>query len=92
MEGAPIEFRVGLKARVFNWSLDAAIKAKGLSRTDAAAALGIPLGTLFHYLSFKNYPKLEETRMRIGLALGVSDEVLFPESIRGRRYQARMST
>ena len=37
MDG-PDEFRVGMKVRLFNWSLDRAIKAKGWKRTEAAKA------------------------------------------------------
>ena len=81
---APDEFRVGIKARVFNWSLDRAIKAKGWKRPEAAKACGVSLQTLFRWLAFKSYPR-ENTRMDVSIVLGVPEEVIFPEAIEGFR-------
>ena len=80
----PEEFRVGVRLRVFNWSLDRAIKAKGWNRREAAAACGVALQTLFHWLSFKSYPR-EAKALEVAVVLGVSDEILFPAEIRGFR-------
>jgi RNA polymerase sigma factor (sigma-70 family) len=77
----PEEFRVGVAFRVFNWSLDRAIKAKGWKRTEAAKACGVSLQTLNHWLAFKSYPR-EANALVVSLALGVSDEILFPEEIK----------
>jgi len=81
---APDEFRVGIKTRVFNWSLDRAIKAKGWKRAEAAKACGVTLQTLFHWLAFKSYPR-ENKRMDASIALGVLEETIFPEGIEGFR-------
>ena len=81
---APDEFRVGIKARVFNWSLDRAIKAKGWKRAEAAKACGVTLQTLFHWLAFRVYPR-ENKRMDASIALGVLEETIFPEGIEGFR-------
>jgi RNA polymerase sigma factor (sigma-70 family) len=83
-EEAPEEFRIGMKVRVFNWSLDRAIKAKGWKRPEAAKACGVSLKTLYHWLAFTSYPR-ENTRMDVSIVLGVSDEILFPEEIKGFR-------
>ena len=81
---APEEFRIGMKVRVFNWSLDRAIKAKGWTRPQAATACGVHFATLNNWLAFKSYPK-EHNRMDVSIVLGVSDEILFPEEIKGFR-------
>ena len=81
---APDEFRVGIKTRVFNWSLDRAIKAKGWKRAEAAKACGVTLQTLFHWLAFRVYPR-ENKRMDASIALGVLEETIFPEGIEGFR-------
>ena len=80
----PEEFRVGVKLRVFNWSLDRAIKAKGWNRREAAAACGVSLQTLFHWLAFKSHPR-EAKALEVAVVLGVSDEILFPAEIKGFR-------
>jgi RNA polymerase sigma factor (sigma-70 family) len=76
----PDEFRIGMKVRLFNWSLDRAIKAQGWKRAEAAKACGVSLQTLFHWLAFKSYPK-ERKRMDVSIVLGVSDEIIFPAEI-----------
>ena len=81
---APNEFRVGIKTRVFNWSLDRAIKAKGWKRAEAAKAFGVTVQTLFHWLAFKSYPR-ENKRMDVSIVLGVPEETIFPEGIEGFR-------
>ena len=81
---APDEFRVGIKTRVFNWSLDRAIKSKGWTRAEAAKACGVTLQTLFHWLAFRVYPR-ENKRMDASIALGVLEETIFPEGIEGFR-------
>ena len=81
---APDAFRVGVKARVFNWSLDRAIKAKGWKRPEAAKACGVSLQPLFHWLAFKSYPR-ENKRMDVSIVLGVPEETIFPEEIEGFR-------
>ena len=83
-EEAPEEFRVGMKVRVFNWSLDRAIRAKGWKRLEAAKACGVHYATLNHWLGFKSYPK-EAKALEVAVVLGVSDEILFPEEIKGFR-------
>ena len=83
-EEAPDEFRIGMKVRLFNWSLDRAIKAKGWKRTEAAKACGVSLQTLFHWLAFKSYPR-ENKRMDVSIVLGVPEETIFPEEIAGFR-------
>ena len=83
----PEEFRVGMKVRVFNWSLDRAIRAKGWTRVKAAKACGVHLHTLFRWLAFKSYPK-EHKRMEVSIALGVPEEVIFPEGIEGFRIHS----
>ncbi len=50
------EFRVGVKLRFFNASLDAAIKAKGWTRTEATTQLEVSHNTLSRLLAFKTYP------------------------------------
>ena len=80
----PEEFRVGMKVRVFNWSLDRAIRAKGWKRKEAAKACGVTLQTLFHWLAFKSYPR-ENKRMDVSIVLGVPEDILFPEEIEGFR-------
>ena len=80
----PDEFRVGVKVRLFNWSLDRAIKAQGWTRKEAAAVCGVALHTLFDWLSFKAYPR-EAKALEVAVVLGVSDEILFPTEIRGFR-------
>ena len=81
---APEEFRVGIKVRIFNWSLDRAIKAKGWKRPEAAKACGVHFTTLNNWLGFKSYPK-EAKALEVAVLLGVSDEILFPEEIKGFR-------
>ena len=83
-EGSPEEFRMGMKVRLFNWSLDRAIRAKGWKRIEAAKACGVSLVTLFNWLAFRAYPK-EHKRLDVSIALGVSDEIIFPEAIEGFR-------
>jgi len=80
----PDEFRVGMTVRVFNWSLDRAIKAKGWKRLEAAQACGVALQTLYRWLAFKSYP-LANTRIDVSIVLGVAQEIIFPESIEGFR-------
>jgi len=80
----PDEFRVGMKVRVFNWSLDRAIKAKGWTRLQAAKACGIHFTTLMHWLAFRSYPR-ENKRLDASIVLGVSDEILFPDELKGIR-------
>ena len=84
----PEEFRVGMKVRVFNWSLDRAIRAKGWKRKEAAKACGVSLSTLGCWLTFKSYPK-EHKRMEVSIALGVPEEVIFPEGIEGFRIHSQ---
>jgi RNA polymerase sigma factor (sigma-70 family) len=84
----PEEFRVGMKVRVFNWSLDRAIRAKGWKRKEAAKACGVSLSTLGCWLAFKSYPK-EHKRMEVSIALGVPEEVIFPEGIEGFRIHSQ---
>ena len=81
----PAAFRVGVKVRVFNAALDAAIRAKGWQRTEAALELGISLNTLYQYLRFRTYPVDDEQRLKFACVLGVPDDVLFPEEISGVR-------
>jgi len=81
---APEEFRVGMKVRVFNWSLDRAIKAKGWKRMEAAKACGVSLQTLFRWLAFTSYPRANK-RMNVSIALGVPEDIIFPEEIEGLR-------
>jgi len=83
MDG-PDEFRVGMKVRLFNWSLDRAIKAKGWKRTEAAKACGVSLNTLSWWMSFKSYPR-EHKRMDVSIVLGVPEDIIFPEAIEGFR-------
>jgi len=80
----PDEFRVGMKVRLFNWSLDRAIRAKGWKRIEAAKACGVSLHTLFWWLSFKSYPR-EHKRMEVSIVLGVPEDIIFPEAIEGFR-------
>ena len=80
----PDEFRIGMKIRLFNWSLDRAIKAKGWKRMEAAKACGVSLNTLFWWLAFKSYPK-ENKRMDVSIVLGVPEDIIFPEAIEGFR-------
>ena len=80
----PEEFRVGMKVRLFNWSLDRAIKAKGWTRREAAAACGVHWQTLSKWLGLKSYPR-EAKALEVSLVLGVSDEILFPAEIKGFR-------
>ena len=80
----PTEFRVGMKTRFFNWSLDRAIRAQGWTRNQAAAELGIGLPTLYNWLAFSNYPRADKA-LEVAVVLGVSDEILFPEEIKGFR-------
>jgi RNA polymerase sigma factor (sigma-70 family) len=81
---APDEFRVGVKVRVFNWSFDRAIRAKGWKRTEAATACKVSLQTIYQWLAFKSYPK-EKKRMDVSIVLGVPEEIIFPETIEGFR-------
>jgi RNA polymerase sigma factor (sigma-70 family) len=83
-EEAPEEFRIGMKVRLFNWSLDRAIKAKGWKRMEAAKACGVSLNTLYWWLAFKSYPK-EHKRMDVSIVLGVPEDIIFPEAIEGFR-------
>ena len=80
------QFRVGLKARIFNASLKSAIRAKGWTYAEAASELGIHVTTLYLYLAFKAYPS-EDRRLRCAIVLGVPDDVLFPEHIAGIRLR-----
>tara|TARA_Y100000310_G_scaffold158504_1_gene157916 strand:- start:370 stop:972 length:603 start_codon:yes stop_codon:yes gene_type:complete len=80
----PKEFRIGMKVRVFNLCLDHAIKAKGWNRREAAAACGVTVQTLFHWLAFKSYPR-EAKVVEVSQVLGVWREVLFPSEIRSLR-------
>jgi len=80
----PDEFRIGMKVRLFNWSLDRAIKAKGWKRAEAAKACGVSLNTLYWWLAFKSYPK-EHKRMDVSIVLGVPEDIIFPEAIEGFR-------
>ena len=83
-EERPEEFRVGIKVRVFNFALDHAIKAKGWTRKEAAAAFGVAYTTLSHWLAFKTYPR-EAKVLEVSQVLGVWREVLFPEEIKSLR-------
>ena len=83
-EEAPDEFRIGMKVRLFNWSLDRAIKAKGWKRTEAAKACGVSLQTLFRWLAFTSYPRANK-RMDVSIVLGVPEDIIFPEEIEGFR-------
>ena len=83
MDG-PDEFRIGMKVRLFNWSLDRAIKAQGWKRTEAAKACGVGLQTLYRWLAFKSYPR-ENKRMDVSIVLGVPEDIIFPEAIEGFR-------
>jgi len=83
-EEAPDEFRIGIKVRLFNWSLDRAIKAKGWNRAEAAEALGVSLHILYRWLAFKSYPR-ETQRMNVYIVLGVPEDIIFPEAIEGFR-------
>tara|TARA_Y100000034_G_scaffold86965_1_gene104255 strand:+ start:132 stop:755 length:624 start_codon:yes stop_codon:yes gene_type:complete len=76
----PDEFRVGMQVRVFNWSLDRAIRAKGWSRREAAAACGVHWSTLAKWLAFKSYPQFAKA-LEVSIVLGVSDEIIFPAEI-----------
>jgi RNA polymerase sigma factor (sigma-70 family) len=78
------EFRIGIKVRVFNFALDHAIKAKGWTRKEAAAAFGVTYITLSHWLAFKSYPR-EAKVLEVSQVLGVWREVLFPEEIKSLR-------
>ena len=80
----PEEFAVGVRRRIYNYALDRAIKAKGLSRIEAASKFGITLAALYTYLSMRHYPR-EETLLRIACVLEVSVDVLFPETLRDLR-------
>ena len=80
----PDEFRIGVTFRVFNWSLDRAIRAKGWNRREAAAACGVHWQTLSKWLGFQSYPR-EAKALEVAVVLGVSDEILFPAEIRGFR-------
>ena len=83
MDG-PDEFRIGMKVRLFNWSLDRAIKAKGWKRTEAAKACGVTLQTLFRWLALTSYPRANK-RMDVSIVLGVPEDIIFPEAIEGFR-------
>jgi RNA polymerase sigma factor (sigma-70 family) len=78
------DFRLGVKIRLFNWHLDQAIREMGWTRVKCAEALGLSLGQLYGYLSLKAYPR-QEVRERFMFALGVSDEVLFPDELKDTR-------
>jgi len=80
----PDEFRIGVTFRVFNWSLDRAIRAKGWNRREAAAACGVHWQTLSKWLGFQSYPR-EAKALEVAVVLGVSDEILFPAEIKGFR-------
>ena len=80
----PDEFRVGMQVRVFNWSLDRAIRAKGWSRREAAAACGVHWSTLAKWLAFKNHPRFAKA-VEVSIVLGVSDETIFPAEIKRLR-------
>jgi len=87
-EGKPTEFRIGIKTRIFNWSLDRAIRAKGWTRPQTAKACGVSMQTLFSWLRFQRYPK-ENKKLEVSVALGVPDEILFPEEIQGLRIESQ---
>jgi RNA polymerase sigma factor (sigma-70 family) len=87
-EERPEEFRIGMKVLLFNWCLDHAIKAKGWSRQEAAAACGVTVQTLYHWLAFRSYPR-EAKVLEVSQVLGVWREVLFPEEIKSLRITSQ---
>jgi len=85
----PSPFRVGLKTRVFNYSLDKALKQAekryAMPRYRLAPeVLEITVAKLYGYLQFKAYPKLE-LRLQIALALEVHPDTIFPEELEHQR-------
>ena len=79
-------FRLGVKVRLFNYNLDAALMRLAPSRQLQADALGIPLSRIQDWLRFKRYPK-EEMRLAICIKLGVPVDSIWPEEIAGVRLE-----
>lgn len=78
------EFRIGVKVRAYNHTLDSALKALGSTRAEQAEKLGIEKQKLSNIVCLREYPK-EDLRLTFAAVLGIPDETLFPEEIAGIR-------
>lgn len=77
-------FRVGLKARVYNYNLDEALtrmqKRLGIPRYKLCEQLGLPYSQIAAYLRFKSFPR-EDRRLKLAIALETPVDSLWPEEI-----------
>jgi RNA polymerase sigma factor (sigma-70 family) len=90
------DFRVGLKAKAYNYNLETALKratqAAGMTRVQyCSEVLGFQYTTMALYLRFKSYPK-EERKLHIAVCLGVPVDHIFPEDIKGLRLEQTIDT
>jgi len=74
-----VEFRFGVRQRIYNWAMRVARERIGLRQKDLAAKVGLGLQMIGKLETFRWYPKKDEEVLdRISKVLGVSREVLFP--------------
>ncbi len=73
-----MEFRFGLKQRIYNWHMRVARQAKGWCQRDLANATSLSAATIGHFENLRQFPSLEQSKI-IAEALGQDIETLFPD-------------
>lgn len=81
-----MEFRFGLKQRIYNWGLRAARERLNLRQDDLGKIIGVSGGTISQIETLRHYPK-DEIAEKLCNFLGYSREVLFPAWLSEFRLQ-----
>jgi len=76
-----MEFRFGIKHRIYNWNMRTARERLGLSQKQLGDIVGIGLGTISQYETLRDFPEEERAEL-IAQALGMSKDTLFPDWLR----------
>lgn len=76
-----LEFKLGIKQRLYNWNMRVARQRLGLSQRALGEAVGLAMVTICSYENMRQCPNQERAE-RIAQVLNVSIESLFPGWIR----------